>query len=84
MLWVHENEYRPFWYYLEPRTRYFLKAEDLSPDARYIILPKRLSTAFTQNPRWRNSGFQPLSEIVDNERKVFVLLERREETTNQK
>jgi 4-amino-4-deoxy-L-arabinose transferase-like glycosyltransferase len=84
MLWVHENEYRPFWYYLEPRTRYFLKAEDLSPDARYVILPKRLGAVFAQNPRWKNSGFQPLSEVVDNEKKVFVLLERREETTNQK
>jgi 4-amino-4-deoxy-L-arabinose transferase-like glycosyltransferase len=81
ILWVHENEYRPFWYYLEPQTRYFLSAEELPPDARYVILPKQLSSRFTENPRWKNARFQPLSEIVDNEKKEFVLLEKRSEMT---
>ena len=75
-LWIHENEYRPFWYYLEPRVRYFLDPTEIAPDTRYIILPKQLSAAFTQDPRWRNTRFRTLSEIVDNEKKVFVLLER--------
>jgi 4-amino-4-deoxy-L-arabinose transferase-like glycosyltransferase len=81
VLWVHENEYRPFWYYLEPQTRYFLSAEELPPDARYVILPKQLSSRFTENPRWKNARFQTLSEIVDNEKKEFVLLEKRSEMT---
>jgi 4-amino-4-deoxy-L-arabinose transferase-like glycosyltransferase len=84
ILWVHENEYRPFWYYLEPQVRYFLSAEGLPPDARYVILPKQLSARFTQNPRWKNARFQTLSEIVDNEKKEFVLLEKRPEMTNDK
>jgi 4-amino-4-deoxy-L-arabinose transferase-like glycosyltransferase len=84
ILWVHENEYRPFWYYLEPQARYFLSAEQLPPDARYVLLPKQLSASFTQNRRWKNAHFQTLSEIVDNEKKEFVLLEKRPEMTNDK
>jgi 4-amino-4-deoxy-L-arabinose transferase-like glycosyltransferase len=83
ILWIQENEYRPFWYYLEPQTRYFLTAEELPPDARYIFLPKQLSSRFTENPRWKNARFQPLSEIVDNEKKEFVLLKRQAEGTNE-
>jgi 4-amino-4-deoxy-L-arabinose transferase-like glycosyltransferase len=76
ILWVHENEYRPFWYYLEPQTRYFLRAEQIPPGARYVILPKQLSLSFRQDSRWKNTRFQTLSEIVDNEKKEFVLLEK--------
>jgi 4-amino-4-deoxy-L-arabinose transferase-like glycosyltransferase len=83
ILWIQENEYRPFWYYLEPQSRYFLSAEELPPDARYIFLPKQLSSRFTENPRWKNGRFQPLSEIVDNEKKEFVLLKRQAEGTNE-
>ena len=84
ILWVQENEYRPFWYYLEPQTRYFLSAAELPPDARYVILPKQISSRFTENPQWKNARFQTLSEIVDNEKKEFVLLEKRSEMTNDK
>lgn len=84
ILWVQENEYRSFWYYLEPQIRYFLSAEELPPDARYVILPKELSLRFTENPRWKNARFQTLSEIVDNEKKEFVLLKRQPEGTNDK
>ncbi|MGA8480564.1 MAG: glycosyltransferase family 39 protein [Chthoniobacterales bacterium] len=76
ILWVHENEYRPFWYYLEPQTRYFLRTEQIPPDARYVILPKQLSSSFRQDSRWKNARFRTLSEIVDNEKREFVLLER--------
>jgi hypothetical protein len=81
ILWVDENEYRPFWYYLEPQTRYFLSAEELPPDACYVILRKQLSARFLENPRWKNARFQTLSEIVDNEKNEFVLLEKRSEMT---
>jgi hypothetical protein len=77
-LWIQENEYRPFWYYLEPRAQYFLGPGEIPPDARYVILPKQLSLSFSQDPRWGNSRFETLSEIVDNEKKTFVLLERRQ------
>ncbi len=76
ILWVQENEYRPFWYYLEPQTRYFLRTEQIPPEARYVILPKQLSSSFRQDSRWKNTRFQTLSEIVDNEKKEFVLLEK--------
>lgn len=76
VLWVHENEYRPFWYYLDPHARYFLRAEQIPSDARYFILPRQLSSKFAEDPRWRSAGFQTLSEIVDNEKKPFVLLKK--------
>src|SRR5258708_10674282 len=76
IIWVHENEYRPFWYYLEPQTRYFLRTDQIPPDARYVILPKEMSSSFRQDSRWKNTRFQTLSEIVDNEKKEFVLLEK--------
>jgi 4-amino-4-deoxy-L-arabinose transferase-like glycosyltransferase len=75
-LWIQENEYRPFWYYLEPRVRYFLGPADISPDAHYFVLPKQLNLRFIQDSRWGSMRFQALSETVDNEKKVFVLLER--------
>jgi 4-amino-4-deoxy-L-arabinose transferase-like glycosyltransferase len=75
-LWIQENEYRPFWYYLEPQVRYFLDPADISPDARYFVLPKQLSLSLRQDSKWTSMRFQALSETVDNEKKVFVLLER--------
>jgi 4-amino-4-deoxy-L-arabinose transferase-like glycosyltransferase len=76
VLWIHENEYRPFWYYLDPQARYFLRADQIPPDARYVILPKQLSSKFAEDPRWGNAGFKTWSEIVDNEKKPFVLLKK--------
>ncbi|HZC35522.1 MAG TPA: glycosyltransferase family 39 protein [Chthoniobacterales bacterium] len=75
-LWIQENEYRPFWYYLEPQVRYFLGPADISADARYILLPKQLGQSLMQDPGWGDMRFRELSETVDNEKKVFVLLER--------
>jgi hypothetical protein len=79
VLWVHENEYRPFWYYLDPQARYFLRAEQIPPNARYVILPKQLSSSFIQDSRWKNTPFRTLSQIVDSEKNVFALLERQKE-----
>jgi 4-amino-4-deoxy-L-arabinose transferase-like glycosyltransferase len=82
VLWIHENEYRPFWYYLDPKARYFLRAEQIPSNARYIILPRQLSSSFIQDPGWQNTRFQALAEIVDNEKKEFVLLERQPTATS--
>jgi 4-amino-4-deoxy-L-arabinose transferase-like glycosyltransferase len=84
ILWVHENEYRGFWYYLEPQIRYFLRIEEIPPDARYVILPKQLTSGLTQDPQRKNVRFQRLAEIVDNEKKEFVLLEKRPEMRDDK
>jgi 4-amino-4-deoxy-L-arabinose transferase-like glycosyltransferase len=79
ILWIHENQYRPFWYYLDPKARYFLRAEQIPPGARYVILPKHLGSTFIQDPRWENGHFREFSQIVDSEKNVFVLLERQQE-----
>jgi 4-amino-4-deoxy-L-arabinose transferase-like glycosyltransferase len=79
VLWIHENQFRPFWYYLDPKARYFLRSEQIPPDAGYVILPKQLSSSFIQDPRWKNSRFREFSEIVDSEKNVFALLERQQE-----
>jgi 4-amino-4-deoxy-L-arabinose transferase-like glycosyltransferase len=79
VLWVHENQYRPFWYYLDPQARYFLHAEQIPPNAHYVILPKQLSSSFIQDPRWKNTRFREFSQIVDSEKNVFALLERQPE-----
>jgi 4-amino-4-deoxy-L-arabinose transferase-like glycosyltransferase len=77
VLWIQEDEFRPFWYYLEPKVRYFSRTDEISPDAHYVLLPKQRK--FMEDPGWGSTLFQTLSEIVDNEKKVFVLLERRPE-----
>ena len=81
VLWVQENEYRPFWYYLDPQARYFLRAEQIPPNALYVILPKHLSSSFIQDPRWKNTRFQLLGQIVDSEKNEFALLERQEQNS---
>jgi 4-amino-4-deoxy-L-arabinose transferase-like glycosyltransferase len=78
-LWIHENQYRPFWYYLDPKARYFLRTEQIPPDARYVILPDQLSSSFIQDSRWKNTRFRAYSQIVDSEKNVFALLERQPE-----
>ena len=50
-LWVLEDQYRPFWYYLEPNVRYFRRLPDLPPQARYILVPATQTKSFLQDPR---------------------------------
>jgi hypothetical protein len=80
ILWIHENQYRPFWYYLDPKARYFLRAEQIPSDARYVILPMRLSSSFIRDPLWKDTRFRTLSQIVDSEKNIFELLERQQES----
>ncbi len=75
-LWVDAKEYRPFWYYLEPRARYFLPAAEIPPDARYILLSKDADYS-ALGPDWKNTHFRTLADVVDNEQNEFLLLERR-------
>jgi 4-amino-4-deoxy-L-arabinose transferase-like glycosyltransferase len=75
-LWVLEDSYRPFWYYLEPDVRYFHRLEDLPAQARYILLPAMQTKALLQNPIWQNSPPILIMQAVDNENRAFDLFAR--------
>ncbi|HYY26429.1 MAG TPA: hypothetical protein VE860_00700, partial [Chthoniobacterales bacterium] len=73
-LWVLEDAYRPFWYYLEPHARYFHRISDLPPSARYILVPATQTAAFLSDPAWRGAAPRPVARVVDNENRAFDLL----------
>jgi 4-amino-4-deoxy-L-arabinose transferase-like glycosyltransferase len=75
-LWVLDNAYRPFWYYLEPRARYFHNMSDLPPHTRYILVPATQTTAFLNDPAWQRAPPQRVIRVVDNENRAFDLLSR--------
>jgi hypothetical protein len=74
ILWVQENEYRPFWYYLEPDVRYFLSISDLPADARYFLLPEAAAPGFAADPRLADRHLHSLAPVVDGERQRFEIL----------
>lgn len=74
ILWVQENEYRPFWYYLEPDMRYFLSVSDLPPSARYFLLPEPAAAAFTADHHWTDHAPRPVAQVVDGEKQRFIVL----------
>jgi len=75
VLWVQENEYRPFWYYLEPEVRYFLSVSDIPADARYFLLPEDAAGAFAADHRLADRHPRPIAQVVDGEKQLFVVLE---------
>jgi 4-amino-4-deoxy-L-arabinose transferase-like glycosyltransferase len=75
-LWVLEDSYRPFWYYLEPDVRYFHRMADLPAQARYILLPGAQSKALLNNSIWGNVPPVLIMQIVDNEKRAFDLFRR--------
>ena len=75
-LWVLEDGYRPFWYYLEPDVRYFLRLTDLPAQAKYILLPATQTKTLLQDPLWQNRPPTLIMQAVDNENRAFVLLGR--------
>jgi 4-amino-4-deoxy-L-arabinose transferase-like glycosyltransferase len=74
ILWVQENEYKPFWYYLEPDVRYFLSVSDIPADARYFLLPEAAAPAFTADPRLAQRHLHPLAQVVDGEKQRYEIL----------
>jgi hypothetical protein len=74
ILWVKENEYRPFWYYLEPDVRYFLSVTDIPPDARFFLLPENTAPAFAADPRLADRHLHEVGQVVDGERERFEVL----------
>jgi 4-amino-4-deoxy-L-arabinose transferase-like glycosyltransferase len=83
VLWVQENEYKPFWYYLEPDVRYFLSVSDLPASARYFLLPENDAAAFASDHRLADHRPRPIAQIVDGERQRFTVLERDAGRSNQ-
>jgi 4-amino-4-deoxy-L-arabinose transferase-like glycosyltransferase len=75
-IWVMEESYRPFWYYLEPRVRYFLRAAELPPEADYFLIPAARTNGFIQDPKWNGASPAIVRRFVDNEQKAFDLLKK--------
>jgi 4-amino-4-deoxy-L-arabinose transferase-like glycosyltransferase len=75
-LWVLEDSYRPFWYYLEPDVRYFHRVTDLPAQARYVLLPGARSAGLLKDPIWTNAPPVLIMQIVDNEKRAFDLFRR--------
>jgi 4-amino-4-deoxy-L-arabinose transferase-like glycosyltransferase len=75
IVWVKENEYKPFWYYLEPDVRYFLSVSDIPADARYFLLPEAAAPAFAADPRLVDRHLRAIAQVVDGEKQRFEVLE---------
>jgi 4-amino-4-deoxy-L-arabinose transferase-like glycosyltransferase len=75
-IWVMEESYRPFWYYLEPRARYFIRAGELPREAECFLIPAGWTNRFIQDARWKGKPPEIVKEFVDNEQKPFDLLKK--------
>jgi hypothetical protein len=75
-IWVLEESYRPFWFYLEPRARYFVRASQLPPEADYFLIPASRTSGFVRDPKWNGMPPAILKRFVDNEQKAFDLLQK--------
>ena len=75
-IWVMENSYRPFWYYLEPRARYFVRAAELPPEAAYFLIPAAKTRDFIQDAKWLGVRPAIVRRFVDNEQKPFDLVKK--------
>jgi hypothetical protein len=73
-LWVLEDQYRPFWYYLEPGVRYFHRLADLPPQAHYILVPTAETKSFLQDPGSISARSTVLMHAVDSENRSFDLI----------
>jgi 4-amino-4-deoxy-L-arabinose transferase-like glycosyltransferase len=74
ILWVQENEYKPFWYYLEPDVRYFLSVSDIPADARYFLLPVSAAPAFLADRRLTERHLRAITQVVDGEKQRYEIL----------
>jgi 4-amino-4-deoxy-L-arabinose transferase-like glycosyltransferase len=75
-IWVMEESYRPFWYYLEPRARYFVRPSQLPSEAEYFLVPPSRTSQFMQDPKWNGMPPAIMKQFVDNELKAFDLLKK--------
>jgi 4-amino-4-deoxy-L-arabinose transferase-like glycosyltransferase len=75
-LWILEDQYRPFWYYLEPNVRYFHRLADLPPQAHYILVPTAQTKSFLQDPGSISVPSTVLMHAIDSENRSFDLIRR--------
>jgi hypothetical protein len=75
-IWVMENSYRPFWYYLEPRARYFVRAAELPAEADYFLIPAAKTSDFIHDPKWAGVPPAIVRRFIDNEQKPFDLAKK--------
>jgi 4-amino-4-deoxy-L-arabinose transferase-like glycosyltransferase len=75
-LWVLADQYRPFWYYLEPNVRYFHRLTDLPPHAHYLLVPTAQTKSFLQDPGSTGAPSTVLKRAVDSENRSFDLISR--------
>jgi 4-amino-4-deoxy-L-arabinose transferase-like glycosyltransferase len=75
-LWVQEDSYRPFWYYLEPNVRYFHHPADLPTQAHYFLWPASETKMLLQDPIWENAPPTWIRQVIDNEKRAFDLFTR--------
>ena len=76
MLWVQENSYRPFWYYLEPRVTYFTRLRQVPAAARFFLFPlPDLDPAVNVNGGARAGAPAPvlLRRVTDGHRTFQVI-----------
>jgi 4-amino-4-deoxy-L-arabinose transferase-like glycosyltransferase len=79
-LWVQEDSYRPFWYYLEPDVRYFHQAADLPAQATYFLLPASETKMLLRDPVWQSAPPTYIRQVIDNENRAFNLFRRTAKT----
>jgi len=75
-IWVLEQTYRPFWYYLEPRARYFTRPGQLPAGAEYFLIPTGRTSSFRQDGKWAGTPPSTVKSFVDHEDKHFDLLRK--------
>jgi 4-amino-4-deoxy-L-arabinose transferase-like glycosyltransferase len=75
-VWVLEESYRPFWFYLEPRARYFDRPAELPPDADFFLVPATRTGSFVNDSKWSGKPPSSVNSFVDSEEKRFDLLRR--------
>jgi 4-amino-4-deoxy-L-arabinose transferase-like glycosyltransferase len=72
ILWVQEDDFRPFWFYLEPKVRYFRNLQEVPPGEHFFLLPAGHSSELQ-----RAHPEQPptlLAQVSDGEKREYDIL----------
>ena len=72
ILWVQEDEFRPFWFYLEPKVRYFRDLQEVPPGEHFFLFPAGHSSELQ-----RTRPEQPatlIAQVSDGEKRKYDIL----------
>jgi 4-amino-4-deoxy-L-arabinose transferase-like glycosyltransferase len=72
ILWVQEDEFRPFWFYLEPKVRYFHDLQEVPPGEHFFLFPTGHSGELQ-----RTRSEQPpalIAQVSDGEKRKYDIL----------